>query len=206
MMNFKLQAPIEPLRIGIDIDGVIADFIPAYIKRLNKMSGLKNPECNEGWDSWHCEDKLGYDKEIVKAFWRDVANPNKDDFWYTLEPIDEVEPLTRDHDITFITTRPLASRWATIDWAEQNHNILHPQVIVTEKKGQVADALKLHAMFDDKPDNLLDVMRHCGMTCMPFLIDRPWNKSCEHSYIIRVETIAAGMAILKQEMDKIANG
>lgn len=213
---FKLDKPYTPLRIGIDVDGVLADFNSPYREHLIKLHGydpfpLWNPDLDPS--TFHWTDHYNYKRDIVEKFWQWLQTPEAAHmFWGTLDPLfddDEaalIDRLMQEHDVYFITKRPLHLKALTEHWLERHicggFSRRLPTTLVSNHKGHIAAGLQLHAMIDDKPANLKDVLTACGTGCVPLMFDQPWNRRDEHhQYIRRIETIEDGLAYLEQVIE-----
>jgi hypothetical protein len=74
-----------------------------------------------------------------------------------------------------------------------------PTVILTNKKGPVAEGLHLHGMIDDKPQNLVDIALIPQNNCKLLLFDQPWNRKFEDVRMERIFSVEEGL-------DKIIKG
>jgi hypothetical protein len=103
----------------------------------------------------------------TEAIWRAVSGI--EDFWETLQEhetgtIARLAALTdqRRWEVIFLTSRP-ASAGRTVQrqtqrWLERR-GFPHPSAFVVHgSRGQIADALQLDAVVDDRPENCLDVV------------------------------------------------
>lgn len=172
------------LRIGLDIDGVLADFNTPFVQILEEESGRKLPAVSETFPhTWHYPAALGISPEVEKKCWDRVkASP---DFWRTIPAYDEAEPFLRDlaqtyamsDEIYFITTRVGAQvKQQTEEWLIENGFDFNVTVLVTASKGPVAKALKLTHFIDDKNENCLSVAAESPFT-KAYMLARPWNQA-----------------------------
>lgn len=114
----------------------------------------------------------------LRKLWAHVARI--ENFWVSLG---EIEPgavarlgsLAARHrwDVIFVTQRPSSAGDTTQRQSQrwlQTHGFDMPSVFVNGSRGQVAHALSLDAVLDDRPENCLDVVTDSKTT--PFLIWR----------------------------------
>jgi hypothetical protein len=110
---------------------------------------------------------LALTRRQTEAVWRVVSGI--EDFW---ERLDEHEPGSiarlaaladaRRWEVIFLTSRP-PSAGRTVQrqsqrWLDQR-GFAHPSTFVVHgSRGQIADALQLDAVVDDRPENCLDVV------------------------------------------------
>lgn len=187
----------EVKRLGVDLDGCLADFNNACLRELQKLSpGVPLPAVP--WDEWHWPEKY-YAQKVVSEFW-DTSGQDEM-FWYNLDCMvneDEKEQLRRlmfNHHVYFITSRPAAAKYATELWL-QKHLGTQPTVIISSRKDYVAYGIGLQGILEDSHHNLVDILRMCGRTCRPVLLDQPYNAKFTHSYIDRVYNVGDGLKLL----------
>ena len=148
----------KTLRIGFDMDGVLADLEGAYRTVEASLSG---PEARASTD----------------AVWAAIrTTPN---FWETLAPLDpgavrRIHELMLAHrwEVFFITQRP-ATDGDTVQRQTQRWLVAQgfdlPSVLVIQgSRGAAAAALKLDYLIDDSPQNCVDVK--ADSTAKPMLI------------------------------------
>ncbi len=212
---FRPSKPFSPLRIGLDIDGVLSDFTTPYLAKLIEFNG-SIPDRVKEWNplvdpnKWSWERDYGFKQKDIEKFWSWCkTDEGQREFWGKMPPLLDflergyVQQLCADNDVYFITTRPFMTKKVVEKWIDYwysaSFNGRPPTVLLSEKrKGDLAAGLHLHAMFDDKPFNVQTVLRSCGTSCIPFLISQPWNKDFDDPYIVRVDSIKEGMTLLEE--------
>lgn len=155
------------LKLGVDVDGVVANFNAAYRKVCQELFGGtydEEPTC-WGYGNW------GLTAEQHSWAWQKIKSTL--DFYAWLEPLEcmrgfNMERFADSHDLFFITTRP-ATAGASITkqtafWLQSFLRVPFQTVLVTKNKGEYARVLKLDAFIDDKPENLVDVQEHSPNT------------------------------------------
>lgn len=165
------------MRIGIDLDDVLADFTPGLIAYHNEVYGtdFNLSDCRQ-----YTHDKL-WGVDIEEAVRRVVAFSHE--YLLGLHPTpgakQAVDYLNKDHTLHIITARneifsDLTSQWIDIHFQgkfEGIHFVSH----YTDKhreKGDVCKELRIDMMIDDSFDNALS----CAPVCESvFLFDKPWN-------------------------------
>jgi 5'(3')-deoxyribonucleotidase len=184
------------LRIGFDIDGVLADFNTAYMARIVYVTGRNLFPDNYQPDTWYYPEKLGYKSDELNAVWLSI---NADlTFWRSLKPYagthDIIDKLTQrvwdGDDVYFVTARPSRNaKWQTECWLS-SVGMTSPTVLIASEKGLICQALELDAYIDDRHRNVLSVSH---TQTRPFLLDRSWNrqhqKQDDGHRIIRVASI-----------------
>lgn len=159
------------LRIGFDMDGVLADFATAYYAIEERLFGPKphrhvdDPEEAAGARETRRPTPRRHKDEI----WRAIRQTP--DFWLSLK---EAEPgavkrlyelaLPLRWEVFFITQRPETAgdtvQRQTQRWLVEHGFDLPSVVVVPGSRGAAAAALSLDYHVDDSPKNCLDI--HSG--------------------------------------------
>jgi hypothetical protein len=166
-----------PLRLAIDLDGVLADFYGKLMEIGERMYGPTNRVHEQPTETlWPCE---GGTREFtprqLERIWAEIAATK--DFWTTVTPIDgAVLPRLRklagerQWEVLFLTRRP-GTAGATVQIQTQRWLVDHgfdlPSVFtVTGSRGKVAHALALDVLVDDSLENCFDVMSESRATAL----------------------------------------
>jgi hypothetical protein len=174
-----------PLRIGFDLDGVLADMETELVHQAELLFGesmtrvLERRSTGDGPDTVSSEaagdaapdapviERLNMTPRQQRRLWKHVESI--ENFWQTLQ---ETEPgiVSRLHalaterrwEIIFLTKRPRsAGATAQIQsqrWLESMGYALPAVYVVQKSRGRIADALGLDIVIDDRPENCLDVV------------------------------------------------
>jgi hypothetical protein len=175
------------LRIGFDMDGVLADFSRAYsaiedrlfcdAENTTREGGSESGRAAEEPDQRTAEQIDAEQREAQAERLKELrrrkivvwqAIRNTPDFWLSLEPIDpgavrRIHQLMLQHrwEVFFITQRP-ATVGETVQRQTQrwlvNQGFDMPSVLVVPaSRGAAAAALSLDYHIDDSPKNCIDV-------------------------------------------------
>lgn len=171
------------MRLGIDVDGCLADFNSSFMDLIIGVTG-RNLFPTRPFDipTWDYPESYGYSNHEVSQVWNVIRQDKL--FWASLEPLPSAQTfLTRcamaadTHDLYFITSRPgLLAKQQTEAWLLANGGLDRPTVLVSSMKGWCARALRLDAYLDDKDTNAVDV-RMANPSGYTFLLDQPWNRT-----------------------------
>ncbi len=149
------------LRIGIDIDGVLADFRSAFhdAARHCLHRDIVDPEDPKS--------AVSLEQKDVRRVWQQVARtPN---WWMGLKPY-EPEQIVRLYSLTrasgweifFLTNRPPSAgdtvQFQTQCWLEQIGFYLPAVLTIPGSRGEVANGLRLDILVDDLYVNCVEVV------------------------------------------------
>jgi 5'(3')-deoxyribonucleotidase len=159
------------VRLGIDLDGVVADFNTGWMKRYNAEFGATlRPEDITTWDAM--VDLAHFTS--VDEFWDWARNDGGPGLFRQLpvypEALGSLDRLSRNHAIVIITTKPPWAAPETFAWIA-DHRIPTTEVHITGDKWLV----ECDVYLDDGPHNLIALVRERpDRTVCRFV--RPWNK------------------------------
>ncbi len=143
------------MRLGIDLDGVVADFTGGWIRLYNEEYGTElRPEQIERWhgvlDITHFESKSG--------FWRWARRGQGPSIFRYFDPypdaLERLAELDRQHEVVIITTKPSWAVHDTYAWLAE-HRVPTREVHITAQKWRVPCDIYL----DDSPHHLHDLVR-----------------------------------------------
>lgn len=146
-------------RIGLDIDGVLADFMNAWSERYPEVPILPN--------SWHI------DRQIMHKFEKMRKNNELDDFYLNIKPLIKPEDIPFEPHC-YITSRPVAKE-ITEKWLDM-HKFPAMKVISLDIRKSKADAAKeanVDIFIDDSFENFVD-LNNSGI--FTYLYSGSWNK------------------------------
>lgn len=199
------------MRLGIDIDGCLADFNSAFIDRIIAITGkdLFPPRPFE-IPTWDYPQFYGYTREDLVVVWRSIQADTR--FWAELpEYPGTAEALkylnarrVAGDDLYFITARPGAeAKKQTENWLLQHWPMPYaPQVtvLISPRKDLCATALDLDLYVDDRDINVEAVVatrnydgngKYLGERTRTYVYDQPWNRDMDeaHKGATRVMTL-----------------
>ncbi len=170
------------LRLGIDLDGVVADFNAGWISRYNREFG--SDLLPEHVDVWDAPTVLTHFPDM-REFWR-WARTSGDgaSIFRILQPyagaVEALDRLARRHRIVIVTTKPSFAIHDTYEWIAE-HRIPTREVHIVDDKASV----DCDVYLEDADHNLerLQVARPDARVCR---FVRPWNRS--HDGVLDIST------------------
>ena len=211
------------LRLGIDMDGTIADLSSAYHEVERALFGERpapvsqesdDEEIEEGEQEEASDGRRALKAARHEARERDLiweAIRRTEDFWLGLRPL-ESGAVRRLHDasmrhgweVFFITQRPATAgqtvQRQTQQWLVREGFEMPSVLSLRGGRGRAAAALELDVLLDDYPKNCVDVVSESR--CRPILILRTPSATSETAAkqlgIGVVRSVAEALALLER--------
>ena len=188
------------MRIGCDIDGVLADFRTGFFDVAAQVLGRTRSNSADDLDAVSEADS----RRVWKAI---TQTPN---WWLGLAAYEPIEiarlyRLAREHrwEVFFMTTRaPTAGesvQFQTQWWLEQHGFYLPSVVTVPGSRGELANSLRLDLLLDDQMLNCAEVVGASKSKAL-LLLRPPKSDEREHAEstgIGVVETLAEAVDVLE---------
>jgi uncharacterized HAD superfamily protein len=178
------------MKIGIDIDEVVAELTKKYIGFYNEKNGTDFKF--ENMYSHYLEEPLNTTEEkIVELMFKFYETEDFNNLDLVEGAKELISELSKNHEIFFITARPPSVKEKTRFFLEKHFpdvslNIFHSGDLHGKKKTKAEICLDqgIKFLIEDHHDYALDCARK-GVKV--FLLEKPWNKNYEdHPNIIRV--------------------
>ena len=173
------------MKIGIDLDGIVADYHTFFIKYLNDNYTVGHGFTMNDWtDKYFTNSKLS--QQQVEGI---VRKHSKDGVFERLEPIRYSAQCIRmlndsGHIIHFITGREGKSKADSVTWLDKQ-NIPYHSISFTKEKGRIAYILDCDVVIEDESMYAEDI---AGYDIETLLMDKPYNKNTKkNDFIHRVE-------------------
>lgn len=162
--------------LGLDIDGVLADFNLNFIPLVIKTTGKDlYPPRPFAIPTWYYSEFYGYTKEEMTGVWEKIKTSQI--YWNCLKPYVGVEDFlgtVSGIPTYFITDRAGPNVKAQTEKWLRNVGVSNPTVLISREKGTCCRVLNVTHYLDDKIENCLDVQEK-SPTTKTFMLARPWN-------------------------------
>jgi uncharacterized HAD superfamily protein len=172
------------MRLGFDVDGIVADMYQLMVDTVNEKYGLSlsiDDMTEEAIEKNKFVDDKIFNKEIIDTMFNEVIRDEK--AITKIKPYDDsinfLKILKKQgHKLYFITARYVRQRDVTFDWF-MTHDIPFDglYVIGSAEKGIFGKDLHLDFFIDDYLHNLDSMYKFKKFWSHGIAIfDRPWNK------------------------------
>ncbi len=160
-----------PLKIAVDVDGVLADQVSLILTKLNPKYGLHYTK----------DDITQWDQKIGETDIKTEIEKALLDSEYVLSlptiegAIEGMELLYQTYHVTVATSRPKETEEATKKWV-RTHFKYHD---FCNTRGKTKDCVQSDVLIDDYIPNIEDFTKNKGIG---LLFSQPWNQ--EHSKLV----------------------
>lgn len=161
------------LKIGVDIDGVLADIVDCILPLLSRELGRAVDV--EEITVYGFGDALGIPEDRVQALLDELLVVGLYEQAPPVAGAREAMELLGGHDVWLVTSRPEAVREATLWWL-RHHGVAYGQLVFApaHRKALADDGFDL--FVEDNLDTALALSRE-GIHVL--LFDRPWNRNAD---------------------------
>lgn len=155
---------LKDKRVGLDVDGVLANFSAGVIKRANELGvGEYFPKCCHDTNSWDMSEMFS---KVMKNLWNDP------EFWLGLPVLENTLPLSFQ-PYCYITSRRVPSE-VTKQWLDKNG---FPEALVITVKNPKEKLIhirehNIHLFVDDLYSTVRE-MRDAGVNAL--LMSAPYQ-------------------------------
>lgn len=161
------------MRLGIDLDGVVANFTKGWMAFYNDQFGTNLVEA----DSKNWGDLVNLTHFChIDEFWEWSSDLDGRSVFWHLEPFPGAVEALRNladegHQIIVLTTKPEFAVEDTYEWIER-HRIPAAEIHIIEDKWLV----ECHVYLDDGPHVLPGLVEHRPQSTVCRYV-RPWNRA-----------------------------
>lgn len=195
------------LRVGLDVDGVIMDFVSAFRAEAQGLFHRKFPKFSSDWEfgNWNLN-PVEWDK-----LWGSVRDSH--DWFYNEKPINKktveyVQRLDSISELCFITNRMPTKGDSVLQQTQTQLDLIginFPTVLVRRDKGPVVAGLELDVFVDDYVENLRRA-EECSPNTKLFLVNQTYNENLEiPGTWTRVDSLKEVLKYVKEKNVALAN-
>ncbi|MBR9705769.1 hypothetical protein GOV14_01920, partial [Candidatus Pacearchaeota archaeon] len=179
------------MKIAVDIDEVIAEFLVGYLELFNKKYN-KNVKTEDVY-TYNLWEALNFGKqesiELADEYHASLLFDN-------IEPVfgsqEGLKKLDKDHEIFLITSRPPHFKEKTDIFLKNYFSDLNLEVVyLGDPRLNTGSKTKSDFCFEQGFDLIIEDNIHYSISCAQkglkvILMDKPWNKEGGHENISRV--------------------
>lgn len=184
------------MRLGIDLDGVVADFNSGWIRRYNRQYGVELAE--DAVQAWDAIPSLTHFDDMGE-FWKWAQDHDGHSLFRHLDTypgaVEALWELTRKRQqVVIITTKPFWAIHDTFAWLAQ-HRIPTREVHIVEDKWKVSCDVYL----DDGPHVIASLVKNRPEATVCRYV-RPWNQPVPGA--VDVANFEEFMAVVAREQQR----
>jgi uncharacterized HAD superfamily protein len=193
------------MRIGIDVDEVLAETIVSILEHHNEKYKT----------NFSKEDVLVYELWKTWGGTREESSKKVDEYFESekfssLLPIEEakevIKSLGKNHELFVVTSRPNMVQKQTIEWLEQHFPSTFKKVLFTNHwdknspnklitKAELCEKEKIEIMIEDNSSYASECAKVCKKV---ILMDQPWNrKDTFLKNVIRIHSWKEAEAVIE---------
>ncbi len=194
------------MKIGIDIDEVVVEFMKDYLEFHNQKKGTEYKY--ENIFTYRFEDFSKLPKEEVRELVLSFSGGEKfDNLEFVKDAKENIFKLEKKNKIFFITSRHPITKQSTLDFFERNFPKNNFTIHFSgenwegsKSKGEICLEFGVDLIIEDNEDYALECAEKGIKT---FLIDRPWNQNCVgHENITKVKDWEELMVYLDEILEE----
>jgi 5'(3')-deoxyribonucleotidase len=159
------------MKIAIDCDGVLYDFIGAFLYMSGHYLGVDTPH-RVDWTTWNHQTEF-LTPEQESWMWTEAVQLGLYRYGHVIKGgiVGVRELKAAGHSLELVTHRPVSAVQDTLDWLSYVRLPFDEVRILSN--GESKTTIDADVLIDDKPDNVLEWVKS-GRHAIKF--EQPWNK------------------------------
>ncbi len=161
------------MKIGLDIDGVLADSDPAFRAHMQKL--FQRPFSKKDVVCFDYQQCFSFSEAQFKLFWETFTRQGKWEKIKVMPGVKQFLKRVKSKDITVITARPLELKKQTIRWLKINRIPYH-KLIFMSRESKHHDVLLHNLKFDYFVEDRFEFSKDLAdLGIKVLLLNYPWN-------------------------------
>ena len=184
----ELPSIIISMRIGLDLDSVLADIMSSLLEFHNKKYGTNTKPENQ--TEYYLGKLWGCDmEEAIRRVHEFYFSPEFEKIPVVKGALEGVNKLSKEHSLHIITSRPhiinnKTNRWIQKHFQNKIRSVHHTNQVSSKRspkklKSEICRELKLEVFVEDHVEYAADV---ASLGIKVFLLTTRWNKSKKTSF------------------------
>jgi hypothetical protein len=161
------------MKIGLDIDGVLADSDPAFRAHMQKL--FQRPFPKKDVVCFDYQQCFSFSEAQFELFWETFTRQGKWEKIKIMPGVKQFLKQVKGKDITVITARPLELKQQTIRWLKINRIPYHKLIFMSRESKHhdvLLHNLKLDYFIEDRFEFSKDL---ADLGIKVLLLNYPWN-------------------------------
>jgi uncharacterized HAD superfamily protein len=170
---------LKIINIVVDLDNTLLDATTPHLKYYNQVSGRNFTEADV--NDFYLYRLYDWDQEErEKIYYQFGYNIHWESIPYSMA-IDTLNQLSRQHQVSIMTARPMKFHQVTVEWLE-HHKVSYHNIVFTENKFQECTNLEADVLIDDAPHYAIEFSQNYRPV---ILFQQPYNSFINRDYIYR---------------------
>lgn len=193
------------LRIMVDLDGVLSNFVLAFTTLANTLFGKEIHDTHQhtAW-TWPPGYITGAEEmylwDVIQStpnWWRDALEPLA-----TLQEFGRLNELGKKYPVHYVTARVHDDSvvWQTAEWLKK-YGVSNASVINEGRKAKVAAALDITHSLEDRYEHYRNI--HLRSNALSYILDAPYNRDEDTFKGSRLKTVSEFLDILENRDEEM---
>lgn len=180
-------------RLACDLDGVIFDTVPEYIKEINHQTGRNY--ANDDLCGYSFEETFGLSTDVV---WKCISAVLSREAQSVFKDVIQLLTLKRHVSlpILFLTARNPCFAASTRQQLNRVFKGKLPYTLIhSDNKAKICRAANIAYMIEDSPYHAVEIVKESPRTTV-LVVKRPYNMGLKHSRIRYIQSLTSVRPII----------